>query len=301
MDAFLFAIQHLTRAISLNGHVRGGPIAPTIFEVFNVASGQMMTVSGLVDKVISLTQSISPIRNIPRDTRFSNIPTADVQKVRRQLGFRASTNINKGLIVTLQTYLRHFEELFSRRIEAGCGTPPPTPSLNMQIDKLHGCMARIHINDQGLLSSLSAPGDDQPFWAVGDEILGAGLYVKASTRPSAGNKRVFQIRDIKDSLYLGVKNPANGPISIGRISESDLKSDPDIYADWEIEANPDTSVIRLILSGTQFQLAGPKPSDQRMLRLIPKNDKYSWPFRITPVCCPTPGPWPFTADDRKSK
>ena len=298
MDAFLLAIQHLTRYTSPGAHPREARATPATFEVFNVASGHVITVSELVENVISLAQSKSPIRTIPSDTRFSDTPVTDVQKAQRQLGFQASINIQKGLTMTLRMYLQHFEETYSRQIAATCGTPPPTRSLNMQLEKLDGCAARIHLNNRGRLASLSAPPPDgEPFWHVDNEIIGTGLQIKAS---NAGGKRTIHIRGLENGLFLGVKNPASGPVSIARVTETDLKSDPNIYADWEIESNPDTHVVRLILSGTKFQLAGPKSSGRQTLRLISKNDKRSWPFRISPVCCQAPGPWPFTADDRES-
>ena len=202
--------------------------------------------------------------------------------------------------MTLRMYLRHFEGYFARRIAASCGTPSPTRSLNAQLEKLDGCVARIHMDDQGRLVSLSAPlTEDEPYWRVNDEILGSGVHIKASPRINAEGKPTFQIRGYRDGLYLGVKNPSNGPVSIGPIPEIALQFDPSIHADWEIEADPDANVVKLLLAGTKFQLAGPTPAGGRGLHLIPSTESHSWPFRISPVCCPAPGPWPFTADDRE--
>jgi len=67
----------------------------------DAASGYVITISELVGNVISLAQSKSPIRTIPSDTRFSDTPVTDVQKAQRQLGFRASINIQKGLTLVI--------------------------------------------------------------------------------------------------------------------------------------------------------------------------------------------------------
>ena len=298
VDAFLLAIQHLTLHTlpKLNPHA--DPLSPAIFQVFNIASGRAISVSRLVDKVIGFAQSKSPTRKIPPDARFSSAPVVDVHKARQQLGFRSSLAVEKGLIMTLKMYLSHFDVLYTRRMEATCGTPSPTRSLDMQLDKLDGCTAHIHVNDQDRLASLSV-SHTFPFLQVDDAVLGSGLYIKAHARPDAPHKRVIRIRDLENGFYFGVKNPIKGPASIERVTEGDLGRYPNIYVDWEIEANPDASSIRLVLSGTKLQLAGPKSSRRRALRLISMYDLNSWPFRITPSCCPAPGPWPFLADDRE--
>ena len=101
MDAFLLTIQHLTRHTSPKAHVREACATPVPFKVFNAASGYVITISELVENVISLAQSKSPIRTIPSDTRFSDTPVTDVQKARRQLGFQTSINIQKGLTLVI--------------------------------------------------------------------------------------------------------------------------------------------------------------------------------------------------------
>jgi len=293
VDAFLLAIQSLARDTSLKTRIFG---APAIYEVFNIASGHMVSVSRLVDNVISLTRSKSPIRTIPADAHFSNTPLADVYKAQHQLGFRASVDIEKGLGMALRMYMQRFEQYFSRRIAHTCGTTSPNV-LDKQLEKLDGCSAHIYINDQGQLKSLSV-FPDTPHFRSGDEVFGNKLNVNISSRPDA-RTRTIRINGHKSGFYLGSKSPSNAIDSIVGITEGDLKSNQKVYVDWEIEANPETSAVRFILSGTEFQLAGPKSSEQRSLRLISKQDESSSPFRFSPMCCPTPGPYPFVTDDRK--
>jgi len=293
VDAFLLAIQSLARDTSLKTHIFG---APATYEVFNIASGHMVSVSRLMDNVISLTRSKSPIRTIPADARFSNTPLADVYKAQHQLGFRASVDIEEGLGMTLRMYMQRLEQYFSHRIAHTCGTPSPNV-FDKQLEKLDGCSAHIHINDQGQLKSLSV-SPDTPHFRSDDGVFGTELYVNISSGPDA-RTRTIRISDHKAGFYLGSKNPSNAPDSIVGITEDDLKSNKKVYVDWEIEANPETSAVRFILSGTEFQLAGPKSSEQRSLRLISKHDESSSPFRFSPMCCPTPGPYPFATDDRK--
>lgn len=293
VDAFLLAIQSLVRDTALKTHIFR---APAIYEVFNIASNIMVSVSRLVDDVISLTRSKSPIRAIPADAHFPGTPLADVQKALRQLGFRASVDIEKGLGMTLRMYMQRFEQYFSRRIAHTCGTPSPDV-FDKQLEKLDGCSARIHINDQGQLKSLSVSGDT-PHFRSDDGVFGTELYVNVSSKLNAAT-RTFRISGHKVGFYLGSKNPSNAPDSIVGITEDELKSNEKPYVDWEIEADRETSAVRFILSGTEFQLAGPASSEQRSLRLISKHDKGSSPFRFSPMCCPTPGPYPFATDDRK--
>ena len=74
------------------------------------------------------------------------------------------------------------------------------------------------------------------------------LYIKGHARPDAPHKQVIRIRDLENGFYFGVKNPIKRPASIERVTEGDLGRYPNIYVAWEIEANPDTSSIRLVLS-----------------------------------------------------
>jgi len=219
-----------------------------------------------------------------------------VHKALRQLGFRASVDIEKGLGMTLRMYMQRFEQYFSRRIVHTCGAPSPNV-LDKQLEKLDGCSAHIHINDQGQLNSLSV-SPDTPHFRSDDGVLGTELHVSISSRPNA-RARTIRIGDHKAGFYLGSKNPSNAPGSIVGITEDELESNKKLYVDWEMEANLETSAVRFILSGTEFQLAGPTSSEQRSLRLISKHDKSSSPFRFSPMCCPTPGPYPFATDDRK--
>ena len=112
VDAFLLAIQFLARDPSFKTRFFK---APMTFQVFKIASGHVASVSRLAENVISLTRSKSPIRTIPADAHFSNTLFADVQKAQRQLGFRASVNIEKGLGTTLRMYMQRFEQYFSHR------------------------------------------------------------------------------------------------------------------------------------------------------------------------------------------
>ena len=111
VDAFLLAIQHLTLR---KPNPRADPLSPAISQGFNIASGHAISVSRLVEKVISFAQSKSPIRRIPPGARFSSAPVVDVHKAQRQLGFRSSLTAEKGLTMTLKMYLSRFDVLYTR-------------------------------------------------------------------------------------------------------------------------------------------------------------------------------------------
>src|SRR3984885_15625027 len=217
VDAFLLAIKSLARDTSFKNHIFG---APEIYEVFNIASGHMVSVSRLVDNVISLTQSKSPIRTIPADAHFSNTPLADVRKALRQLDFRASVDIEKGLGMTLRMYMQRFEQYFSRPIAHTCGTPSPNV-LDKQLEKLDGCTAHIHINYQGQLKSLFV-SPDTPHFRSDDGVLGTELHVSISSRPNA-RARTIRISAHQSGFYIGSKNPSNALDSIVGITEDELK------------------------------------------------------------------------------
>ena len=292
VDAFLLAIQSLARDTSLKARIFGAPI----YEVFNIASGHMVSVSGLVDNAISLTRSKSPIRTIPADPHFSSTPLADVHKAQHQFSFRASVDIEKGLGMTLRMYLQRFEQYFSRRIVHTCRAPSPRV-LDKQLEKLDGCSAHIHVNHEGQLKSLTISTEDAPHFRSGDAVFGHQVHVTISSKPNA--RTTIRINGNKNGFYLGTRSVSNSLNSIVGITEDELKSNQKVWVDWEIEADPETSAVRFILSGTEFQLAGPLSSGQRSLRLISKHDESSSPFRFSPICCPAPGPYPLATDDGK--
>jgi len=75
-------------------------------DVFNVAWGQTITVNDLVKTIIRLTGSRSEIRYQaarPGDIKHS---LADNQKIVRELGFKPSSNLEKGLSRTIEAFAR---------------------------------------------------------------------------------------------------------------------------------------------------------------------------------------------------
>ena len=100
-----------------------------------------------------------------------------------------SVAVKLRVIRYAKNVLSHFDVLYARRMEATCGTPSPTRSLDMELDKLDGCTAHIHVNDQDRLASLSV-SHTFPFLQVDDAVLGSGLYVEGHARPDATSKTV---------------------------------------------------------------------------------------------------------------
>src|SRR5258708_2884877 len=91
-----------------------------------------------------------------------------------------------------------------------------------------------------------------------------------------------------------------GPVQLpGNIADDISGIDPVRIVECELEINSeDATAVRLVLSGSDVYLM--RPTIVRGdFTILPKKTKDEWPFRITPICCKAPGPWPFFRDDRE--
>lgn len=86
---------------------------------------------------------------------------------------------------------------------------------------------------------------------------------------------------------------------MSKLTAADVDSGAAVIVEWELEVNAEQSAVRLVVPGTDYFLMSPTTMGGRF-SLVSKAARNVWPFRITPTCCPSPVPWPFARDDRKS-
>lgn len=283
----------------------------TLSNTFNVASGSSVLVSHIVDTVVRLTHSKSPIQRIPGDPWLWNGYLGDITKARKLLGFRAQLEIDSGLQSLVDEYLRRTEDFLDQKIVSMCGNVSSTLALNQQLEKLDGCNVHIEFDVQGEYMNLLAPlnGSGGP-WNLAQDMAHPTkefIPVMLSVSTQSG-KYLVQIRSIWGDLLLGVETALQPPegqhressdyrrVDVEGLDETHVSSK--YITDWEVRVKPDGTAARLVIPGTETHLVPPSVLGGRFaLSSIAFKD--SWPIRISPLCCPAPAPWPFSNDDRE--
>ncbi len=83
-------------------------------DVFNVAWGQRLTIQDLATHIIQLTGSSSKILYLPERSGDIKHSMSDNQKIIQQLGFKASSTLEKGLIATIE----YFQDLKNKKLNS---------------------------------------------------------------------------------------------------------------------------------------------------------------------------------------
>ncbi|EJT98904.1 hypothetical protein DACRYDRAFT_110241 [Dacryopinax primogenitus] len=280
IDAFMLAIRRLSTAIS------GSRSPRTALEAFNVANGKNERAPELVDKLLHLARSKSPIQRLRGDNRFPDEYVGSTVKAQQVLGFRAQVSIDEGLLRLVRLYLQRTQRFLSQKIGEQCFAHSPDLEINTHLEKLDDCMVHVTADVQNRLGVLTP--DNQrleirnaypaaPFW---------------SSIKQEDGKFMIRLRDWHyPFMYLGLRPDTHEPGTV----HNGVADDGDSSVWWEVEVDPAQAAIKLLLPGSGLQLTPPNMF----------NGNFSWsaasspifPFRITPLCCPSPAPWPFAAED----
>ncbi|KAF8342878.1 uncharacterized protein EI90DRAFT_3030555 [Cantharellus anzutake] len=294
VDALLLTIEYLSRSLNKKSWFP----TRTSFEIFNIASGRLVSVDRLVDSLVALTHSKSPIRRIPRNETALVPYKGAIEKARRILGFHPLVNIDTGLLRLVKAYLTRIEYFLRKRMEGTCGEASPSIAINADLEKLHDCHIHIEVNIQGEFQSLMPPPrDDERGWST-DTILpppSARIYKAGGWTKE---RQIYSIQSPYDGWWFGVTRPDPGPVQLPRITKEQIDSIlPQPVVDWRIEVNPDDDVtLRFVVPDTDLYLMSPTVVGGNF-SIVSKKTRDEWPFRISPICCEGPAPWPFLRDD----
>ena len=173
-----------------------------------------------------------------------------------------------------------------------------------QLDKLNGCSVHVVTNIDGELATLG-PNPESSSTTMRD-MPPFQFYTSTSRSPRSHDGRdvLIRIRD-QDRYFVGLRDPSPvvGPVALERIANHDIENDnnedPRLTVDWEMHADAASSTIRLFLPGTNRQLFPTFVGGNFTIAESNLGEsERPGPVRITPLCCPSPAPWPFVADDR---
>lgn len=291
VDAFLLAVQQLTHR-----RTEWSFKSPrTFFDAFNVASGSSAPVDDLIDKIVRYTRSKSPIQYIHGDDRFPNVYRGSTDKAWTKLGFRAAVSVEEGVLRLVKLYLQRTERVLQKKIDSECGLEAPNSQENADLHKLNNCQAHVDMDVQGELTILGSPDDvNDNRWHAGTTL--PPYPVRTFVKYDADGKPLLAVKEKDQDYFFGIRHsptPKEGSVKVERIWRNDIAAGD--YVDWEMEVNAEEGTMKLILPGFPLQLK-PPASPGGNFYLVP-SELEIWPFRVTPICCPAPPPWPFFRDD----
>jgi len=337
VEAFLLAVARLTKSISPWFPPVLPFSSRTSFEAFNVASGESAKATSVVSTILRLTRSQSPLQTITGDTRFPNVYKGSTVKASAVLGFKAKVGVKEGLGRFVKAYMRRTSTFLEEKIKNSCGprtittveapfepeeilsmnnVPPQFVVNNQQLDKLNGCSVHIVMNIDGELTTLGpSPEPHNNAWTATRDMPPFQFYTSTSRHSSRDGRSnvLIRIRD-QHNYYVGLQDPlpSIGPVAIERIAGDEVE-DGDVKVplgghalrltvDWEMRADAESSTIRLFVPGTNRQLVptfiGGNFTIVESNTVVGEQHGGVGPFRVTPLCCSSPAPWPFVADDR---
>ncbi|KAF8338835.1 uncharacterized protein EI90DRAFT_2908502 [Cantharellus anzutake] len=294
VDAFLLTIEYLTKSFN---KISLFP-SRNSFEIFNIASGHLISVDRLVDSLVALTRSKSPIRRIPRNDPALVPYKGGIEKARRTLEFYPLVNIDAGLSRLVKAYLTRTEGFLHKHIRGTCGDASPSIAINSDLEKLHDCHIHIEVNIQGEFQALTPPPrDNGQGWSTDTGLPSQSMRIYKSGQWTK-ERQIYSIRPLYDEWWLGVMRPDLGPVELPKMTKEQIDSIfPQPVVDWKIEVNPDDhATLRFVVPDTDLYLMSPTVVGGNF-SIVSNQTRNEWPFRISPVCCEGPAPWPFLRDD----
>ncbi|KZO95642.1 glycosyltransferase family 47 protein [Calocera viscosa TUFC12733] len=286
VDAFLLSMKRLTDLSNDNRHTR----QRTTHEIYNIAGIRSATTSELVDKVLHLSRSKSPVLELESTANAQDDYQGSITKAIVGISFRAKVSLDEGLIRLVGSYLARTEQFLIDRIDNMCYAASPHPEINSHVEKLDGCIVHMSADVSGLLGSLNAYSGH---WQVDDEHQ--ATRVLASVHWADESRWMLTLQNSEDSVeFFGLRE--------GQTDDTDQLHDAVFHGEageqlveWELEVDAERAAVKLIVPGTERQL-GPPPYFAGEFTWISRSGDV-FPWRLSPFCCPAAEPWPFAAED----
>ncbi|KAJ7230586.1 exostosin family-domain-containing protein [Mycena pura] len=281
IDAFILAVARLERK------TKKAARSQVLVEIFDV-TGSKATVRQLLDKVLVLTRSKSPIQTLPQDNRFSMHYLEDSVTLLPE--YTAKIRLDSGLIRLVGLYLKESVAYLEQKVQGCASDSPPHVVANRDLLKLHGCTANLLMAVEGQVYSLAfdrnpkrqddmgpgTPDDYGSIWVVSELIIPDLLKVHIDSRDGNFFVQLQAVRFVFDHVEL-----------------EDIGSDRAIF-EWEIIINEPDGAFKLVLPDSGYQVFPPRRFDGWFSWIDVEADVYS--FRLIPICCPSP-PLPFYEQD----
>lgn len=286
-------------------------------EMVNIGTKDTVKAVDLIRKVMSLTNSSSPLQTIPGDQRLPHKYSPDVSHAKEVLGFEASIGIDEGLYRLVTVYMAETITYLTKKRQHECHEGR-SYDIN-DLLKLDGCSG-----------TLAADLDGQPFYAFYDP--------EKPDDPNNGKKASPQMWAWRDDDepqawdFEIKKEGSDATIRLSRVipeKEDDkgnvLEKERTVYFQTEdahvydltgsfaAKVNPDTTkfgaavnplngyISLRSMTGESLVPWNPFEPPGRKRAELPDpsvTELGDYRFRITPFCCPgRQAPWPFFRDD----
>ncbi|KAJ7130037.1 hypothetical protein C8R43DRAFT_667947 [Mycena crocata] len=282
-------------------------------EVFDVSGSGSIVLQHLVHKILILTQSKSPIQTFQRDKRFSAHYIRSPKKAALP-GYSSKISLDSGLIRLVGFHLEQSASYLQQKMENECAQESqPHVIANQDLLKLDGCQANLLIDIHSEIWSLAfdrnpkhpespddmgpgTPEDWGPIWVISENIIPDIVKVAIESREDR-----FFVQIYADRTYaahrLGVFAPSLPEFTKGFMFDH---IEPDHVGDtavveWEMIVNQIEGSFKLVLPDSGYQVQPPTIYDGWFAWI--SADVEIYPFRLIPICCPAPPPWPFYEQD----
>ncbi|KAK7031516.1 glycosyltransferase family 47 protein [Favolaschia claudopus] len=304
VDAFMLAIFRLEHK---------SPLLEPSMDVFDVRGFGSIGVQQLVDKILVLTRSKSPVESLPQDPRFSShYATSSVVSLP---GYTPKISLDAGLFRLVNLYLKRSASYLKKRLDDECvSQDQPHILLGKDIRKLDGCVANLLIDIDGQTWSLSfdrnpkhleapddmgpgTPEDYGPIWVISERIIPDPVKLSIQSRNGKLFLRISAIRTYAGHV-LGVYSSSHPEFTRGFMFdhiELEHVGHDVALVDWEMIVNERDGTFKLVFPDSGFQVSSPTRFDGWFTWVPVEEDIY--PFRLSPTCCPAPPPWPFYEQD----
>lgn len=240
-------------------------------EAYNIGTGSSAPAMGIIQKVLALTNSSSPLQIIPGDNRFPDHYIGSTTKAAEQLGFKAQVSVEEGLIRLVASYYQQTLSYIAKKTEETC-PPPPMYSVE-DLKALDGCSGSIGVDGPNGIEYLTLDtGDHKTLkWEDLDEVQAWTFNVQKST----ANHVVYRFTQTVDKQDVVFQSPEGRHIFGAQ-------------SDFIAQIDSRTGYVKLSFAESRNPFV-----PQHML-----DDTKVAQFRLTPFCCPgKPAPWPFFKTD----
>jgi hypothetical protein len=275
INAFILAgnrLDHKRATSSSRGKLaKLGKLAfrnPSKLETYNIAAGESFPVTELIRRILSITQSASPIQTIPGDDRFPDGYIGSTIKAARELGFHAQIGVDEGLHRLATAYIGQTMDYLEVKIEETCANPPPPGIVDLlRLDGCNGSVVTYGADRVGYLKSDDSQ-EGNFWWPYDDMNIEPAIWTFEVTDHSDDEVKV---RLWRSGQHFEIRNE-------GRNGEGE--------SHFRARIDAATGHVRLDSESGRPIFGSSDQDEDRQL------------FRLTPYCCPNKeAPWPFMAED----
>ena len=277
VDAFILAIHRLDTRKHRHAWLWGTGRSRSTFEQFNVAAGRAVSAIELVRKVLKFTRSASPVQIVPGDDRFQARYEGSTVKATEVLGYTARVGIDEGLIRLAAAYYRQTEEFILGKREREC---QPRSYSNKNLLDLDGCTVNIVGHTRGELSYLG--------WS--DKTLDPNESWRWDWSYEPKPYEMNVTKGVGDRLSARFGLQTKTSYNVVNVTYQDTT-----YSDFSLDINETNGYVTIGLVDDAGYLL-PPPAKNVTTRITPDEPEQA-EFRIIPICCKKPGPWPFMDED----